>query len=443
MFARALRGAGWTTLGFGAAQFIRFGSNLILTRLLFPEAFGLMALVIVFMVGLAMFSELGLATAIMQDKRGDDPDFLNTAWTLQVIRGACLWLGTCALALPVAHFYREPLLAQLLPVAGLGLLIDGFNPTRLHTASRHLMIGRVMLIDLLSQVISVVALIAIAWYTRSVWALVIGNIIGAFAKLVLANVMLSGPANHLHWDRKAAASLVHFGKWLFLSTSVGFLIWQGDKAILGKYLPLEHLGIYNIANVLAGFPILLANAINGRILIPLYRERPPAASSENFRKMRLMRFAMTGGILSLVLLFAFTGVHLVNFLYDSRYAAAGAMVVAIACSQILQVVGLSYDQAALAAGDSRNFFFLSAARMVVQVTFLLVGVETAGLLGALVGQGLAMLLVHPMIIWIACKHGVWDPLHDAFYTVLGFSVAALALWINWSAVIKLAGFGGI
>ena len=64
----------------------------MLTRLLFPEAFGLMALIQTFMIGLAMFSDLGIGPAIIQSDRGEDPDFLNTAWVMQILRGICLWL---------------------------------------------------------------------------------------------------------------------------------------------------------------------------------------------------------------------------------------------------------------------------------------------------------------------------------------------------------------
>ena len=63
--ARALRGASMTMIGFGGSNFLRLVSNLILTRLLFPEAFGLMALVQVFMSGMQMFSDIGIKTAIM------------------------------------------------------------------------------------------------------------------------------------------------------------------------------------------------------------------------------------------------------------------------------------------------------------------------------------------------------------------------------------------
>jgi O-antigen/teichoic acid export membrane protein len=439
--ARAVRGAGWATFGFVASQAIRLAFNLILTRLLFPEAFGLMALVQVFLVGLTMFSDVGLGPSIMQNKRGDEPDFLNTAWTIQVIRGALLWIGTCALALPVANFYNEPMLAQLLPVAGFVLFIGGFNPTRIETANRHLSIKPVMLIDIGSQVIGAVAMVAWALATKSVWSLVVGGIVSAVARLVLAQWLLPGPFNRFRWEGPAVRELVHFGKWIFFSTAVGFIILQGDKAILGKYLSLEQLGIYNIGHFLATAPLYLAGAIINRVFIPLYRDNPPAESAQNFRKVRWMRFALTGALLAMTLVIAFGGVLLVGVLYDPRYILAGGIVVAIACVQSIQLVGMTYDQAALAAGDSRNFFILYATRGLLQIPFFIVGVETAGLAGALAGQGLALLLLHPMVVWLARRHGVWDPWHDLVYMVTALALATLAIWYNWSAVMGLAAFG--
>ena len=161
LFARAMRSSAWTASGFAISQVIRLASNLVLTRLLLPEAFGLMALVTVAMIGLANFSDVGVGQAIMANRRGDDADFLDTAWTIQVARGGLLWLATCALAAPVAALYDEPSLARILPVAGLTLLIAGFNPTRIETANRHLALGRVMLLDLTSQAIGVAVMLGI------------------------------------------------------------------------------------------------------------------------------------------------------------------------------------------------------------------------------------------------------------------------------------------
>ncbi len=443
-FARAIRSAGWATFGFAFSQVMRLGANLIFARLLYPEAFGLMALVTVFIIGLGMFSDIGLGPSIMQNKRGDEPDFLNTAWTIQIIRCICLWLATCAIALPVANFYGEPMLAQFLPVAGLVFLIGAFNPTRIETAGRHLLIGRVVLLDLASNIIGTCAMIILAWATRSVWALVVGTVVGAAAKLVLNSLFLPGPANRLRWDQSSVGELIHFGKWIFLSTAAGFMISQADKAILGKYLTLEMLGIYNIGYFLASFPLFLGSAITGRILIPLYRDRSPSALADNFRKMRLMRFALSAGLLSLTLGMAFFATTLVAILYDPRYAAAGAVVVLISSLVMpVQLIIITYDQAAIAAGDSRRFFYVLAVRATIQTAAFLVGVELGGLVGALAAQGVAIVALYPLTVWLAWLHEAWDPLHDAICGAICVCLVGLALWLNWEAIAALAGVAKI
>lgn len=443
LVARVMRSSAFTALGYGASQAMRLASNLILTRLLFPEAFGMMALVSVFIVGLTMFSDVGVGPSILQHKRGDDRDFLNTAWTVQVIRGGLLWIMTLALALPVAQFYDQPQLALLLPVAGISLLIHGFEPTRIESAARHLQLGRVTALDLVAQAIGIVVTVLLAWLLESVWALVIGWILAALARLVLMSRHLPGEANRFRWEREAARDLIHFGVWLFLSTACGFLVAQGDKAILGKYLTLEHLGLYNIGFFLASFPLLLGQTVTGRILIPLYRERPPGASARNFRAIRRMRFVMTACIMALAAVMAFAGESIVALLYDDRYAAAGAILVLIAVIQIPQIIGMTYDQSALAAGDSRNYFYFTLARATFLTLGMIIGAESMGLVGALVGQGLAAIASYPVLIWLARRHGAWDWLHDLFFTVLGLGMAALALAIDQTAIRALIALFGV
>ncbi|WP_225027992.1 oligosaccharide flippase family protein [Xinfangfangia pollutisoli] len=409
---RALSGGALTAGSYAVTQALRLGSNLVLTRLLFPEAFGVMALVSVVLVGLAMFSDTGIGPAISRSPRGDAPDFLDTAWTINVLRGALLWLLTCACAWPVARLYGAPELAALLPAAGLTLLIAGFNPTRIDTANRHLLLGRLTALDLLAQVIGIAAMVVLAWTMRSVWALVLGALIGSAAKLVLCWAFLPGPANRFRWDSSAAAELVQFGKWIFLSTACGFLLSQGDKAILGAYLNLADLGIYNIGYFLASFPMLLAGQVVARIMIPLYRDHPPAASAQNARRLSRLRFGLSLSVLALLTVMALAGGPVVRLLYDDRYLAAGVLVTAIAMAQMPGVIGMTYDQSALAAGDGRGYFLLIAAKAGLQTLAFLAGAELAGLGGALLGQGIALALVHPLIARLAWRHRAWDMRHD-------------------------------
>jgi len=437
--ARATRSSAYTMGGYMAAQVIRLAANLILTRLLFPEAFGLMALVMLFLQGLQMFSDMGVGPSIMQNKRGDEPEFLNTAWTFQVIRGVLLWLATILMAKPVANFYGEPQLAELLPVAGLALFIAGFNSTRIETAMRHMNIGRLTLIDLTAQVLGAVAMVVFAIMFRSVWALLVASLVVAVVKLVLSHVFLPGHPNRLRWEWAAGSELLHFGKWIFFSTICGFIFTQGDRMILGKFLSLSLLGIYNIGHFLASFPFILGSTIVVKIMIPLYRDKHPTESAENFKKIRLMRMLLTTVILSMAGFMAVCGVALTEFLYDPRFHPSGAVLVLVAIAQFPLIIGLTYDQAALAAGDSRGFFWMLLARSAFLVLFLFAGMAIGGIVTAILMVGVGSTLSHGLLVLLARKHKVWDPLHDAIFFAGAIAIAGFALWLNQDAILMLQG----
>jgi O-antigen/teichoic acid export membrane protein len=125
-------------------------------------------------------------------------------------------------------------------------------------------------------------------------------------------------------------------------------------------------------------------------------------------------------------------------MYDPRYAAAGMVVVLLACAQMPMLIGQTYDQAALAAGESRSFFMLALARAVLMVVCILIGLNSAGLIGALIGQGAAFLLAYPVVVWLARRMGAWDPLHDAIYAAVALVLAAGALWLNWPRIVALS-----
>ena len=116
--SRALKGTYYVVFFYGAAMGFRLLSSVILSRLFLPQYFGLMALVTTVIVGMNLFSHVGLQDSVIQNPRGDEPVFLNTAWTIQVMRGIGLFLLSIPLAWPVARFYHEPQIVALLPALG-------------------------------------------------------------------------------------------------------------------------------------------------------------------------------------------------------------------------------------------------------------------------------------------------------------------------------------
>ncbi|UWR89032.1 oligosaccharide flippase family protein [Phaeobacter inhibens] len=435
--ARVLRSASWLMMGYGGSQALRLAANLVMTRLLFPEAFGLMALVSVVITGLALFSDMGIGPSIAQSKRGDDPDFLDTAWSVQVVRGFALWGLTLLLAWPVSQFYDAPELLWYLPIAGIALVINGFDPIRVETAHRHLLVGRLTALELFSQAIGIGAMVLLAWWTQSVLALVLGSVLQAAAFLLAVHLGLPGRRSQFRWEAKALKELLHFGKWIFLSTAFWFLTSQGDRAILGKFVPLDVLGIYNIGFFLASFPMALGHAVNQRLMIPVYRDKPAHVAPEYRRKQRQLRAGLSAMILTILLSMAWLGPWLVDLLYDARYAYAGPMVVLIALAMVPAVITMTYDQAALAAGDSRSFFFFTAARAMAQTGLFLAGVILFGLTGGIAALALAMVLAYPVMIWLATKHHVWDPLHDLLFTGLAAVIGLPAIWWHWGRLAEM------
>lgn len=433
MRARAFRSTFFSVVGFGGQNALRLGSNLILTRILFPEAFGLMALVQVVLTGLAMFSDLGIRASVIQDERGTDPKFLNTAWTLQVGRGFVLWLATVVLAGPVAAFYEEPILAQLLPVAGLTALFQGFNSTRMATVNRDLALGRLTMLSLGCQAFGVAIMIYLAWLWGSVWGLVWGGIAAAALLAALSHVVLPGSPNRLFWDISAARKLIGFGKYIFLSTIAGFLILQADRAILGKFISLADLSRYSIAFFLASAPLLLVRQINDKVMFPLYRSRPPAESLHNRTQIARARMGMTGLAMCITAVFALFGDDLIGLLYDARYQGAGPLLVLLASASLFLLITPAYGALVLSTGKSGRYAVIVVGIALLKTGFMLYGVQSYGVVGVIAAAALAEILFYPVLIMLVFPYKGWFPLQDLAYFVLALLILWAALWANPSA----------
>ena len=208
-----MRGAMLTFLRYGGAMILRLGTNLVLTRLLFAEVFGLMALVSVLVQGVQMFSDVGIGPSIIRSKRANDPVFLDTLWTVQVVRGFGQWLVMGLLAWPFAKFYGDPQLLQMVPVIGLSAVILGFGSTKQYTQNRELRLGGLMIMELAAQAAGAAMMITLAYFMQSVWALVFGTLFNNLVRTALSFLILPGPNNRLRWEPEARAELFGFGRW--------------------------------------------------------------------------------------------------------------------------------------------------------------------------------------------------------------------------------------
>jgi O-antigen/teichoic acid export membrane protein len=323
--SRAIRGTIWTLAVYATGQSVRLLSNILLSRLLVPQYFGLMALLNTMLMGLSLFSDFGLAPSVIRSKNGDDSEFLDTVWSVQVLRGIGLWMVCLAISWPAAQFYGQPRLRSLIPAVAFSLLINGLSSTSYITLARHLAIGKLARVELSLQAIQVVTTLLLAWAYPSVWALVIGRLTYDVARLAVGVFLIPGYRNRFGWNPEIARELISFGKWVFASTAVTFLASQADRLVLGKLVSLATLGLYSVTFAVADMPRQVILAFSSKIAFPFVAKFSHLPRAE-FRAMVLhyRRFVLLGGALILVLVVTLSDIFL-RHIYDTRYRDAAWM----------------------------------------------------------------------------------------------------------------------
>lgn len=428
---RAIHGSAWTIAGYGAGQVLRFGSNLLLTRLLAPDVFGLMTLVNVIIQGLNMFSDIGIGPSIMQHPRGEDEHFLNTAWTLQVVRGLMLGGLCAALAAPAAWVYREPLLLAVLPVTGLNPALLGFSSTALHLANKRLRLARLTLLDLATQALTVAVTIALAAAWHNVWALVVGGLLGSAVKLAGSHLFFGGSWPRLTVDRSVMRDLVHFGRWVTVSTVLTFLINSGDRMVLGRVLSKAELGVYAIGFLIPQTLILLLQMISTRVIFPLCVQLGRHGPERVRSRLRTLKLAVMAALLPPLWLMTIFSQTLVDLLYDPRYRGAGWILRLFASTTVIPVVTLSVGAVLLAQGDSYRVMLQNLARFVGVVALAIVGYLAGGATGLIVAFAAAPLANYPLMAWYAHRTGTWYPELDLAALAGSALVLPLAWRLGW------------
>jgi len=422
---KAIQGSLWTLVGYGSSQVFRLMGNLALTRLLAPEIFGLMTLVQTFLTGLQMFSDLGVFPSIVQSPRGDDLKFLNTAWTIQVIRGIGLWLGACLLAVPVAEFYNEPMLAQLLPVTGLVSVISGFASTKLVTAHRRLAIKELTILDLITGLLSILVTVVTAVGFRSVWALVAGNLISGLIRTIASHGWLKGERNAFCWEQKTVEEIRQFGRWIFISTVIGFFALQGDRLIFGKLLDVRFLGIYSIALGLSSLVEQVVDQINKKVMFPTYSELIRERPQDLYHSLRQSRAILLSLGSVCALLFVLYGDELIALLYDDRYLEAGWILRVLAIAFLGRILSTTYEDVLIARGMTFSTMMLTITGICIQLVAVFVGYKLGGYQGVIVGMAATDALTYIAYAVCFARLSLWQPEVDIPVIAFGVGLAAI------------------
>lgn len=406
---RVFRGSAITMAGFGGAQVLRLVSVSVLTRLLDQEAYGLYRLANVFLDGLAYFTAIGSGPAVIRDHRGDDPAFLNTAWTLQVLRGIGLWVAAFLLAWPYGWFYSQRILWVLIPIVGVTGLLDSFDSVAVHWCQRHMKLAGVTIIEFLRRL--TVLLITINWAVQSptVWAFPAGEIGGCLVVLILSHVALPGPRSRLQWDRDAARSLYHFSKWIFASSVLEFVARQLDVLLLAHWSAIEQVGVYSAAVNLAEPPATLNMRLSRQVLFPIFSKtfrENPAELSRTFYRMRLATDPLHLVPLGMAIV---AGNAIVHMLLGERFWDAGWMVQILCVRTATRCIYNPLSVCCFAIDALRSMSVSLVVRMVWVIVTIPAGWYGWGITGVLWAVGLSEVPVVLVLYWTLWRARVVRP----------------------------------
>lgn len=258
LLAKCLHACSWVMIGNFSLQLLRMLRMWVLTWLLVPEMFGVLMLVWGVLAILREFSETGITHAIIQNPRGSQKEYMATGWAIILMRNLGLILVLILTAQFIAHLggvYANPQLPKLLQVCALILFLEGLTSIGLVICQKELHFKSVVTVRILSQLVGFVVAIALAWWWRSVWAVVVSEIaIAAVLALLSYRVHQFRPG--FYWNKDIAKELLGFGMMVFLASVLQSAGARLSVFILGKYASETELGFYGLGLMVIMIPYI-------------------------------------------------------------------------------------------------------------------------------------------------------------------------------------------
>ena len=328
--SRVQSGVVWNTISVSSTYLLGLVRSVIMARLLLAEDFGLFGMALTVVTGLGALTSIGQDLSVIKTKFKNERDLakhLNTLWTVDLIRRVLIALLMIVIARPAAKFYGDARVYPLL--LGLSLLpvIQGFQNIGLLMHRKEVNFKKIVWLELLTNLLTAVATIALVLWTRNVWALVLSQLISALIGVALS-YLFHPYRPHPQIDNNSLRLVVDFGKYAFLAGVVGYVMSMADNVLIGKLYSAAILGTYVIAYNLAVLPLHGVGMAIVNVTFPAYAEIAGGGISGSELK-RLERafvrvFAASSTLLTLTTaLLLLLGDEIVVFLYGSKWAAAG------------------------------------------------------------------------------------------------------------------------
>lgn len=282
-----IRALFWKLMERFGVQGIHFILQLVLARILAPELYGVLSIMVVFTTLANVFIQIGFNTALIQNKDVTDEDYSSVFWASLAI--AVVMYGIIYVSAPtIGEFYQTPELVWPLRVLALILLPGAMNSIQLAKVSREMDFKKMFYSNIGGILVAGVVSIAIAYMGGGLWALVAQNLLNITAACIVM-LFTANWRPRLVFNLKRVIVLFSFGWKLLVSSLLENLYNSLSSLVIGKKYDTVTLAYYNRG---AQFPQFIINAINSAIQSVML----PAMSAEQDDKAtvkQMMRNSMT------------------------------------------------------------------------------------------------------------------------------------------------------
>jgi O-antigen/teichoic acid export membrane protein len=414
----------WSLSWYGLKTAFRFISNMILTRLLSPEMFGVAAIGNAILNGLSMFSDIGLTQGVTRSTR-EDADFYRTAWTLQLLRGVLLLLILLLLAEPIGAIYDSSAVTTFLLIVAFSQLAMGLNNIEVLRDYKTAELRRVALIDIAAAIVGLTIMVLWALQQPSHVALAMGALCSTATFTVLTWFCYPRAASRFRLERASTQEMLQLGKWIFISTILAFFIVQMDRLALGKLVALEWVGYYSIAWIWATIPSTMLAQWSSQVFFPLVAQT--LAQGRGLAAVRTTRRAYVAiCVLASVVLYGASEL-LVAVLYPDKYAAVAALMRPLVAVSVIGAVEHAYSDLLVGFGIPKEKILGQLLSVVFFLALLWPVFTRVGIEGVIYLLGVASTIRLLWSAWRLHPHLRQDLVFDALLFLV-FLVCAQALF---------------
>jgi O-antigen/teichoic acid export membrane protein len=376
-------------LGRLVSKIIDFVTLLVLTRLLQPADFGLVAMGMTLVLVVDSVLELPLSQALLRLREAGAAAY-DTAFTLSIVRGLVVAVLIAALSQPIAAFYDEPRLVSLVCALAFGPALRGLQSPRLIDLQRQLDFRWSAAIEVVGKVAALLAASVLAVMTRSYWALAAAGV-ATSAVMALTSFIVAPYRPRLRLsDWHEFSDMMG---WHSLSQLITAFNWQLDKFVLGRYTDSVALGQFFMAESVAAIP-------NNAIVAPI--SRPLMASYARIihdREQLKAEYCKGSGAIFMfgappLLMISLLAEPLIRIAFAPNWLPAARFLMMLSLGNVLLLPTEPIAGLAMALNRTRVITLRSFVNFLVRLPATLLGVYYFGVFGALAARVFANLAVH-------------------------------------------------